>query len=108
VAFSVHAALVTAATLAQCAAYERGGQRFLSPISCGCIAFAAAAAAAASVVVAFETPGTAFSWLWLFIGLNTVKMGVSLVKYIPQACARGRRGRIGTKGEVARGQWGRR
>lgn len=89
VAFSVHAAVITAATLLQCVLFDRGGQRFFTPIGTAAAGVGVAALMAFAAVGAAEAAaGTAvpptLSWLNLLLLLSSIKLVVSLIKYIPQ------------------------
>lgn len=70
-------------TLAQCVMYDRGAQKFSSPIGYAC-AGTAATAALCTLCVSVGWDPSWLSWLNLLIGLSFMKMGISLVKYIPQ------------------------
>jgi cystinosin len=89
VIFSVHAVIITTATLAQCVVYERGGQRFFTALGTGAVV-AAGGVAACFLVVATAEQGTMLSlapwltWLNLLMLLSSIKLVVSLIKYIPQ------------------------
>ena len=113
--FALHAAVLTALTLAQCVVYPRGGQRvsWVAGLAVGFV-LAITAAYFASVLDASmrgrgggggggTTPpvagqhmpacGTLLDWLSFFYFLSYIKLGVSLVKYIPQVwIERGQRG----------------
>lgn len=85
--FSVHAFIITALTLIQCAVYERGEQRFDTFNSRLAAAVAGAAAAASAVVAVSESqekPFAHLTWLNLLLVLSAVKLAISLIKYIPQ------------------------
>lgn len=86
VAFSVHAALITAATLAQCVFYDRGGQPLFSWVGRTAAGVGAAALAGCAVVGWAEASGTPgrLSWLNLLLLLSAIKLVVTLTKYIPQ------------------------
>jgi cystinosin len=90
VAFAVHAMLITALTLTQCVLFERGGQRFFTPIGSTASAVGAAALLSFAIVGAAEHSGAGqlggawLTWLNLLLLLSTIKLVVSLVKYIPQ------------------------
>ena len=93
VAFSVHAALITAATLTQCVVYDRGDQRFFTVIGiCATAAGIAGLAGFGAVGVAEHVrhaegaslSDSSITWLNLLMLLSTLKLLVSLVKYIPQ------------------------
>jgi len=78
--FAIHALAMTLVIITQICIYERGKQRVsyicltLSSLTCISI-FVTLILAAASV----------FAWLWFFYYLSGVKVGITLVKYIPQA-----------------------
>jgi cystinosin len=99
--FALHAFVVTAATLVQCALYDRGGQKISWPAALGAGGAAASIAAYLAAVIgaavegggsstpaAGATPGVScgsiLSWLSFLYFLSYIKLGVSLVKYIPQ------------------------
>lgn len=86
VAFSVHAALITAATLAQCVCYDRGGQPLFSWVGRTAAGIGAAALAGCALVGWAEASGTPgrFSWLNFLLLLSAIKLVVTLTKYIPQ------------------------
>jgi cystinosin len=88
VAFSVHAAIITLATLIQCMVYDRGGQRFFSPVDTFAVVAGALVLAACPVVAIAEGQSQKglLTWLNLLLLLSLIKLAVSLVKYIPQVC----------------------
>lgn len=93
--FALHAAAATALTLLQCCLYDRGGQRPARATLAGAAASVAVAGAWAAAVVLVPAvkpdacpdscpPESLLTWLsWLYF-LGYIKMGVSLVKYLPQ------------------------
>ncbi|KAI8465283.1 MAG: hypothetical protein J3K34DRAFT_525508 [Monoraphidium minutum] len=99
VVFSVHAFVLTFVALVQCAVYPNGGQRVHPAVRGGIGAAVAAAAAYAAAVGAAGGAAAALpAWLrgrltwvgWLYF-LSFLKMGVTLVKYIPQVVFNARR-----------------
>lgn len=101
--FALHAAALTAVTLLQCALLDRGGQRPSRVSVLGTAAVALVAAVYAAGVAAcgggcWSGVGEALPWLhrqlswlgWLYF-LSFVKLGISLVKYIPQVVLNHRR-----------------
>ena len=90
VAFSVHAALITAATLAQCMLYERGDQPLFSwvgrtAVGVGALALCSCAVVGWAEAQAGGAPGR-LTWLNLLLLLSVIKLAVTLTKYIPQVC----------------------
>ncbi|XP_010436006.1 PREDICTED: cystinosin homolog [Camelina sativa] len=79
VAFSLHAVVMTAATLFQIFIYERGPQK-ISKLATG-IVVAVWAFAAICFFIALPTQ----SWLWLISLFNSIQVAMTCVKYIPQA-----------------------
>ena len=94
VVFAVHAAAITAATLVQCVIFDRGQQRFFTAIGAGAAATGVVAVLGFGIVGLVEHEartggsaagaGTWLTWLNLLLALSTIKLIVSLVKYIPQ------------------------
>ncbi|KAL4436346.1 hypothetical protein ABPG77_009908 [Micractinium sp. CCAP 211/92] len=102
--FALHAAVVTAITLMQCMLYDRGGQKvsWLAGLGTGGAVATIAAYLAAVIGAAAQgggggggpSPpggmgravpcGNILSWLSFLYFLSYIKLGVSLVKYIPQ------------------------
>ncbi len=102
--FALHAAVVTAITLVQCMLYDRGGQKvsWLAGLGTGGAMATIAAYLAAVIGAAAQgggggggpsAPGgmgravpcvNILSWLSFLYFLSYIKLGVSLVKYIPQ------------------------
>ncbi|KAH9492053.1 hypothetical protein Btru_026650 [Bulinus truncatus] len=80
VIFTLHAVFVTLITIFQCIIYEKGGQR----VSKICIALVTGAwlFALASLVVTLTHTITWLTYLYYF---SYIKLGVTLIKYIPQA-----------------------
>lgn len=88
VVFSVHAVFITALTLMQCFLYDRGAQKFCSPIgkATGCT-FVAILIGAVAVTIAETTDqlgGHGITWIRFLLALSLIKLIVSLIKYIPQ------------------------
>ena len=103
--FALHASVVTALTLIQCALYHRGGQRISWPAALGTGVAGAAITAYLAAVIGAATQGggggiaggafavadapavpcgSTLSWLSFLYFLSYIKLAVSLVKYIPQ------------------------
>lgn len=81
VLFAIHGVVLTAVTIAQCFAYERGGQR-LSRVA---VTLTTAGTLSALVYAVLAATGHAgVSWLGFLYWLSGTKGGVTLVKYIPQ------------------------
>ncbi|XP_055885849.1 cystinosin-like isoform X1 [Biomphalaria glabrata] len=80
VIFTLHAVFVTILTIIQCIVYEKGGQK----VSKICIALVTGAwlFALASLVVTLTHTITWLTYLYYF---SYIKLGVTLIKYIPQA-----------------------
>eukprot|EP00892_Ulva_mutabilis_P007144 jgi/Ulvmu1/4801/UM020_0086.1 len=87
VIFSVHAVVITALTLIQCAVYERGEQKFDTlngRLAAGVAGASAALCCAVAASQSLAEPIPHFTWINLLLALSTVKLVVSLIKYIPQ------------------------
>jgi len=89
--FALHAVLVTVVTLWQIAVYDRGGQR-VSRACLGAVALLVTMSAVYAIcVLAHADPGVdirgvpLFSWLWWVYWLSFIKLGITVVKYVPQA-----------------------
>jgi len=78
--FALHAVLITVVTIVQCLIYERGGQR-VSMICKGLVS-ASWVFVGVSLILALSGKITALAWLNCF---SYIKLGVTLIKYIPQA-----------------------
>lgn len=80
VIFTLHAVLITSITIIQCLLYEKGGQR----VSYICIVLVTGAwlFAGASLVATLVHK---ISWLTYLYYFSYIKLGVTLIKYIPQA-----------------------
>ncbi|RUS77648.1 hypothetical protein EGW08_014591 [Elysia chlorotica] len=80
VIFTLHAVLVTCVTIIQCLLYERGTQR----VSYVCIVLVSGAwlFAGVSLVVTLIHKITWLTYLYYF---SYIKLGVTLIKYVPQA-----------------------
>lgn len=80
--FAVHAFLITLLTAVQCLVYERGGQR----PSKTCVTVIGCIVSFTSIysLLSLLFPGKLFSWHNLLYVLSFVKLGVSVIKYIPQ------------------------
>ncbi|XP_077980966.1 cystinosin-like [Glandiceps talaboti] len=83
VIFTLHAVVITAFTIFQCLIYERGGQR----VSKVCIAILSISWAFAiiTLIITAASSGSIISWLNYLLYLSYIKLGVTLIKYIPQA-----------------------
>ncbi|XP_078280196.1 cystinosin-like isoform X2 [Rhinoraja longicauda] len=84
--FSLHAILFTFITIYQCCIYERGSQS-VSKIAIG---FLVAAWLPAIIFIILATSGQ-ITWLQLVYYFSYIKLGIVLIKYIPQACMNYRR-----------------
>lgn len=80
VIFTLHAILITIITISQCFIYERGGQK-LSKV-CMVLVGGAWLFAAVSLVVTLCKKITWLTYLYYF---SYIKLGVTLIKYVPQA-----------------------
>ncbi|XP_060081480.1 cystinosin-like [Ylistrum balloti] len=80
VIFALHAVFVTIITICQCCMYERGGQR-ISKISCILLVLAWLFI----LVTLFLAVGKVITWLSYLYCFSYVKLGVTLIKYVPQA-----------------------
>ncbi|XP_067935885.1 uncharacterized protein [Watersipora subatra] len=83
VIFAIHALCVTIATIVQVFMYERGGQR-VSHVTKAILSLCALAALI-FIIVAVVPTVTGFNWLSLVYALSYVKLGITVIKYIPQA-----------------------
>lgn len=86
VIFTLHAVFVTLLTIFQCFIYERGGQR-VSKISMILVCGAWLFIIVALVITLFKV----ITWLNYLYYFSYVKLGVTLIKYIPQALMNYRR-----------------
>lgn len=86
VVFAVHAVTLTAITIIQAAIYERAGQR-VSRIVIGLLSVIGIG----SVTLLFVAVGNKISWLTFINILSYVKLGITLIKYVPQALMNFRR-----------------
>lgn len=80
VIFALHAVFVTIITILQCCIYERGGQK-ISRISAVLLVLAWLFI----LVTLFLAVGNVMTWLSYLYCFSYVKLGVTLIKYIPQA-----------------------
>ncbi|OWF56316.1 cystinosin-like isoform X2 [Mizuhopecten yessoensis] len=80
VIFALHAVFVTLITICQCCIYERGGQK-ISKISSLLLVLAWLFI----FVTLFLAVGKVMTWLSYLYCFSYVKLGVTLIKYIPQA-----------------------
>uniref|UniRef100_A0A8C1X9A2 Cystinosin, lysosomal cystine transporter n=1 Tax=Cyprinus carpio TaxID=7962 RepID=A0A8C1X9A2_CYPCA len=78
--FSLHAVLLTLVYVCQCAIYERGGQK-VSKVAIGLLVIGWTFA----FVSLFVAVAQKISWLDYLYYFSYIKLGVTLVKYIPQA-----------------------
>ncbi|MBN3278820.1 CTNS protein, partial [Polyodon spathula] len=78
--FSLHAVVLTLVVICQCCLYERGEQR-VSKVAIGLLVIAWAFAFSALFVAVTGT----ITWLEYLYYFSYIKLGVTLVKYIPQA-----------------------
>lgn len=92
VIFTVHAVILTLITISQTFVYSTGGQRISLPckvLLTGAWSYIILAGVAASL--ASHGPLSQLRWLNYLSGLGYIKIGVTLVKYIPQALMNFRR-----------------
>ncbi|XP_067824147.1 cystinosin-like [Heptranchias perlo] len=78
--FSLHAILLTAITIWQCCIYERGAQKvsqFATGLLVGSWLFA--------LIVLIMALADQITWLQLLYYFSYIKLGIVLVKYVPQA-----------------------
>uniref|UniRef100_K4AAW1 Cystinosin homolog n=2 Tax=Setaria italica TaxID=4555 RepID=K4AAW1_SETIT len=85
VAFSLHAVALTSFTVFQVFIYERGIQK----VSKVCISITAIVWTAAIVCLIIAWPKS--DWLWLIDVFNSIQVGMTAIKYIPQAIMNFRR-----------------
>ncbi|XP_051531338.1 cystinosin-like [Myxocyprinus asiaticus] len=78
--FSLHAVVLTLVYIYQCAVYERGGQK-VSKVAIGLLVIGWTFA----FVSLFVAVARKISWLEYLYYFSYIKLGVTLVKYIPQA-----------------------
>ncbi|KAG1928531.1 cystinosin [Pimephales promelas] len=78
--FSLHAVVLTLVYICQCAIYERGGQK-VSKVAIGLLVIGWSFA----FVSLFVAVAQKISWLDYLYYFSYIKLGVTLVKYIPQA-----------------------
>jgi cystinosin len=81
--FAIHAVVLTVVTVVQCFVYERGAQRLSVTASVLIVCAALAALVYAGLLGANVVHKT--SWLHFLIFVSYIKLGVTLIKYIPQA-----------------------
>lgn len=80
--FAIHAVVLTLLTIGQAAVYDRGGQR----VSRFCTVLMGIAWIYILVTLTLASLGQLdLAWLNFIDGLTYIKMGVTLIKYIPQA-----------------------
>jgi len=80
VCFTLHAVLITAITIVQCFLYERGGQK-VSLVAKVLVSLSLLSLLVLLVVAACS----AITWLTYLMVFSYLKLGISLIKYIPQA-----------------------
>lgn len=80
VCFTLHATLITLVTIIQCFIYERGGQK-LSLVA----RILLTAAMVAIVILLIVSACGKLTWLTYLMVFSYLKLGISLIKYIPQA-----------------------
>ncbi|XP_071117963.1 LOW QUALITY PROTEIN: cystinosin-like [Haliotis cracherodii] len=80
VIFTLHAVFVTLVTIGQCFIYERGGQK----VSKVCTVLLAGTWLFAFIAL-FVAVGKKITWLEYLYYFSYIKLGVTLIKYIPQA-----------------------
>lgn len=80
VVFTLHAIFVTLLTIAQCVIYERGGQN----VSRWSIVLLGLAWLFAFIML-FIAVGGVITWLDYLYSFSYIKIGVTLIKYVPQA-----------------------
>ncbi|XP_062308709.1 cystinosin [Osmerus eperlanus] len=78
--FSLHAVLLTLVYVGQCATYEKGGQK-VSKVAIGLLVIGWTFA----LITLFVALANKISWLEYLYCFSYIKLGVTLVKYIPQA-----------------------
>lgn len=83
VIFTLHAVFITSVTIIQCFIYERGNQRVsnISRVILVCMWLFAII----TLVIAAASKGSVISWLDYVYYFSYIKLGVTLIKYIPQA-----------------------
>jgi cystinosin len=81
IVFALHAVVLSVACLWQIAIYERGSQRFSPLCKLGIAAFSLSL----PVLLLLAAHSSTFGWLDMLYALSYVKLGVTLVKYTPQA-----------------------
>jgi LCT (Lysosomal Cystine Transporter) family transporter len=81
VVFSIHAVTLTAITIIQCLIYDRGTQQLLSwtarIIVTGCVI--------AIIVLTSLSLANVLEWYFFLQSLGFIKLGMSTIKYVPQA-----------------------
>lgn len=82
VAFAVHATFATIVTIGQCFIYERGNQ-LISKMTVGVLAAIWATAGVFLLITALGINKSA-PWLTFLYYFSNVKLGITLVKYMPQ------------------------
>uniref|UniRef100_A0A673X5L0 Cystinosin, lysosomal cystine transporter n=2 Tax=Salmo trutta TaxID=8032 RepID=A0A673X5L0_SALTR len=78
--FSLHAVVLTLVYICQCAIYEKGGQK-VSKVAIGLLVIGWTFA----LVTLFVAVANKITWLEYLYYFSYIKLGVTLVKYIPQA-----------------------
>jgi len=80
VCFTLHAVLITGVTIVQCFLYERGGQK-VSLVAKILVSLSLVSLIILLIVAACS----AITWLTYLMVFSYLKLGISLIKYIPQA-----------------------
>ncbi|XP_071952166.1 cystinosin-like [Antedon mediterranea] len=83
VCFTLHAIFITAVTIIQCLIYERGDQR-VSNI-CRALLILAGLFSFITLIITIASKENLISWLDYIYYFSYIKLGVTLIKYIPQA-----------------------
>ncbi|XP_051957367.1 cystinosin isoform X2 [Xyrauchen texanus] len=78
--FSLHAVVLTLVYICQCAIYERGGQK-VSKVAIGLLVISWTFAFVTLIVAVVRK----ISWLEYLYYFSYIKLGITIVKYIPQA-----------------------
>ncbi|XP_027025691.1 cystinosin [Tachysurus fulvidraco] len=78
--FSLHAVVLTLVYIVQCAIYERGGQK-VSKV----VIFFLVVAWTFAFVTLFVAVAQKISWITYLYYFSYIKLGITLIKYIPQA-----------------------
>ncbi|XP_022100200.1 cystinosin-like [Acanthaster planci] len=83
VLFTLHAMAITAVTIFQCVIYDRGGQK----VSKVCMALLTAAGlfSVITLIITAASNERIINWLTYLYYFSYIKLGVSIIKYVPQA-----------------------